>query len=98
LGTSPTLVITFEEAEELGAVFVHNGTARDYTNWRRPAELEFVFPDGTTRTVELTDDHDPQRLDINGPASETFEIRITDTNGPAGQPIALSELEFFMKR
>lgn len=97
-GRSPTVTLAFEAEEELGAVIVHNGTAQDYTERRRPARLEFIFPDGSSRAVDLVDAHDPQRIDINGPAAMTFEVRIVATNGPADQPIALSEIEFFMKR
>jgi hypothetical protein len=35
---------------------------------------------------------------VSGPAADTLTIRIVETTGPDGQPLAISELEFFARR
>jgi hypothetical protein len=56
-----------------------------------------VFSDGTVQRVELQDVHDPQNIDASGPSGDSLTIRVVETYGPDGAPLAISELEFFAK-
>lgn len=95
---TPTLTVTFQEPIDLGAVYVHSGTAKDFTSIRRPSKLEFTFPDGSSKTIDLVDDHKPQQFNIDGNDITTLQVKVLATAGPDGTPVALSEIEFFMKR
>jgi len=96
-GTSPSLTITFKEPVDLGAVIVHSGAADTFVDLRRPASLELAFSDGTSQTLTLKDEHDPQTFDLSASKVDSVTITIVETNGPAGAPVSLSELEFFRK-
>jgi hypothetical protein len=95
---APSVTLTFQELLDLGAVIVHNGSATSFVDLRRPARLRFTFPDGSMKEIDLVDDHKPQEFDVS--ANEIGEITITvlATNGPAGTPLALAEIEFFRTR
>jgi hypothetical protein len=78
---------------------VHNGaTGEAFVQLRRAEVIEIEFPDGTVERLELQDVHDPQNLNVSGPAVDSLTIRVVETNGPDGQPLAISELEFFARR
>lgn len=95
---TPTLTITFQNPIDLGAVYVHSGTAANFIDIRRPSKLEFVFPDGSSKAIDLVDDHAPQQFQVDANDIKTLEVKIPSTNGPDGTPVALSEIEFFMKK
>jgi hypothetical protein len=95
---TPTLTVTFAAPIDLAAVYIHNGTANGFVDLRRPAKLQFVFPDGKTSDITLVDDHKPQQFNIEASALKQVEIRVLATSGDAGKPVALSEIEFFMKQ
>jgi hypothetical protein len=95
---SPTITVRFQEPIDLGAVYVHSGSAEQFVDLRRPSKLEFVFPDGSSREIDLADEHDPQRFEISASAIEELTIRVVGTLGPADAPVALSEVEFFRVR
>jgi hypothetical protein len=95
---TPSITVTFQTEVDLGAVFVHNGTAEAFLDTRRPSKLQFVFPNGSTTDISLVDDHKPQQFDLNANDVKELEIRILETAGPDGAPVALSEIEFFQKR
>ena len=90
--------MTFAEPIDLAAIFVHNGTATDFVGTRRPAKLQFVFPDGKTADITLVDNHDKQQFNIEASGIKQLEIHVVATSGDAGKPVALSEIEFFMKQ
>lgn len=95
---TPTLTVTFQTPIDLGAVYVHSGTADNFVDLRRPARLEFVFPDGRAQTIDLVDDHKPQQFQVEANDVKSLQVKIVSTNGPDGAPVALSEIEFFMKK
>jgi hypothetical protein len=95
---TPSVKLTFDTAFDLAAVWVHNGAADNYTEFRRPTRLAFIFSDGSTAEIPLTDDHEPQRKDINVAGVRELEIRVLAATGPANAPLALSEIEFIEKR
>jgi len=98
-GANPSVTLAFEEPFELGALIVHNGaTGEAFVQLRRAEIIEIEFPDGTIERLELQDVHDPQNLDVSGPAADTLTIRVVETNGPNAQPLAISELELFARR
>jgi hypothetical protein len=94
---NPSLVISFKQPVDLGAVIVHAGNADAFVDLRRPAALRLDFSDGTSTTLTLKDEHDPQTFDLSASKVDSVTITITDTNGPTGTPVSLSELEFFAK-
>ena len=94
---APSLTITFKTPVDLGAVIVHSGSADKFVDLRRPATLELAFSDGTSTTISLKDEHDPQTFDLSASKVESVKITITETNGPGDAPVSLSELEFFSK-
>jgi hypothetical protein len=96
-GTSPSLTITFKEPVDLGAVIVHSGAADTFVDLRRPSKLELSFPDGSSTTLTLKDEHDPQTFDLSASKVDSVKISILETNGPANAPVSLSELELFSK-
>jgi hypothetical protein len=95
---TPTIKLTFDAPFDLAAIWVHNGNADKYTDFRRPTKLAFVFPDGSKTEVSLVDQHDPQRFDINASNIKEMEVRVVAATGPTGAPLALSEIEFIAKR
>ncbi|HET9458269.1 MAG TPA: hypothetical protein VFO78_13065, partial [Candidatus Limnocylindrales bacterium] len=95
---TPSITVTFQSEVDLGAIFVHNGAANDFLATRRPAVLQFVAPNGSTAEISLIDDHKAQQFELNLDNVTDLEIRITQTVGPEGAPVALSEIEFFEKR
>jgi len=95
---TPTLTVTFQTPIDLGAVYVHSGTADNFVDLRRPAQLQFIFPDGSTKSIDLVDDHKPQQFQVEANDVKTLQVKIVSTNGPDGTPVALSEIEFFMKK
>jgi hypothetical protein len=97
-GANPTLTLAFEEPFELGALIVHNGASEDaFLELRRAEVIEIVFSDGTVQRVELQDVHSPQNFDVSGPSGDSVTIRVVETYGPDGAPLAISEMEFFAK-
>jgi hypothetical protein len=96
-GDAPVATATFAKPVDLGAVILHPGLEDGFLDLRRPSRVEFVFPDGSTATFELQDVPDLQRFDLNASSVETVEIRIVETKGPAGAPVAFAEIEFFTK-
>ena len=66
-------------------------------NFRRPSQLEFSFPDGTTKTVSLDDVHDKQLFELKASGVDEVTIKVLATVGPADAPVAISEIEFFKK-
>jgi hypothetical protein len=95
---TPTITVTFQNPVDLAKLYVHNGTAENYTDFRRPTKLQVVLPGGSTTDISLADDHKVQQFDVSANGLATLEIRILETTGPTDQPIALSELEFIAKR
>jgi hypothetical protein len=94
---APEITVTFEEPVDLGAVIVHLGNAEAFVDTRRPAKLELVFSDGTTKTITPEDVHDPQTFELSASKTTSVTIRIIATNGDEATPISISELEFFKK-
>jgi hypothetical protein len=94
---APEITVTFEEPVDLLSVIVHAGNGDAFVDFRRPATLEFEFPDGSTKRVDLEDVKDPQTFDLSANAVDRLVIRVVDTNGPEAAPISISELEFFKK-
>ena len=90
--------MTFQTPIDLGAVYVHSGTAEDFIDIRRPSKLEFIFPNGTSKTIDLVDDHKPQQFQVEANDISTLQVKVVATAGPDGTPVALSEIEFFMKK
>lgn len=95
---TPSVTVTFQSPVDLGAVYVHSGSADAFVDLRRPSRLAFVFPDGSSKEIDLVDEHDPQQFDVAASSIEQLEIRVLSTNGPPEAPVALSEIEFFTKR
>lgn len=98
LEDGPSVTLTFQEPIDLGAVFVHNGAATGFVDLRRPSRLRFAFPDGTVREIDLVDDHKPQQFTVEARSIDRVVVTVLGTNGPAGAPVALSEIEFFRSR
>jgi hypothetical protein len=97
-GKSPTVTAKFPEKVDLLSVYVHNGVAgKDFVNFRRPTQLQFSFPDGTTTTVDLQDVHDKQLFELKDSGTDQVTIKVLATAGPADAPVAISEIEFFRK-
>lgn len=95
---TPSIRLTFDAPFDLAAVWVHNGNADKYVDFRRPTKLAFVFPDGSTTEVSLVDDHEPQRFDISANGIKAMEVKVVAVTGPADAPLAISEIEFIGKR
>jgi hypothetical protein len=94
---APTITATFKEKVDLGAVILHIGSSKAFVDTRRPAELTFAFPDGSTQKIKLEDIPDSQTFDLSASNVDSVVITITATNGPEAAPIAISEIEFFKK-
>lgn len=95
---SPSVTITFQSEVDLAQIYVSNGIAGDYLSTRRPTRLVFDFGDGRTTEIRLADDHEPQRFDLAADDVRTVEIRILETAGVDDAPVAISEIEFFLRR
>jgi hypothetical protein len=88
----------FPEKVDLLSVYVHNGVAgKDYVNFRRPSQLQFSFPDGTSKVIDLQDVHDKQLFELKASGVDEVTIKVLATVGPADAPVAISEIEFFKK-
>jgi hypothetical protein len=95
---NPTVTIGFQTPIDLGAVFVHSGSQDHFLETRRPSQLEFVFPDGSTKTIDLVDDHKAQQFFIDANDIKSLQVRVVSTAGEAEAPLALSEIEFRSKK
>jgi hypothetical protein len=93
----PSITVVFEEKVDLGAVILHIGSAKGFVDTRRPSELTFTFPDGSTQMITLEDIPDSQTFDMSASKADSVVITITATNGPEAAPISISEIEFFKK-
>lgn len=93
----PEITIKFEEPIDLGWVIVRTGNSAAFADMRRPSALEFVFPDGSTKRIDLEDAKEPQTFEVSASDIASLVIRVVDTNGPESTPISISEIEFFKK-
>lgn len=97
-GTRPSATVTFAEKVDLLSTYVYSGTAGDdFVNLRRPATLQFTFPDGTSQTVTLQDIHDKQYFELKASGVDEVTITVLTSAGPEDAPVAISEIEFFKK-
>ncbi len=96
-GASPSITVKFAKPTNLSSVIVHIGNQDAFVDMRRPATLEFDFPDGTSQTITLKDEHDPQTFDLSASNIDSMTIRVTSTNGPDGTPVSISLFELFRK-
>jgi hypothetical protein len=96
-GPNPSATATFEHPVDLGAVIIHPGIEDGFLDFRRPSRVAFAFEDGSSAEFDLEDVPDPQTFDLNAPAVDTVEIRVLETKGPAGAPLAFAEIEFFTR-
>jgi hypothetical protein len=94
---APTITATFKQKVDLGAVILHIGSSKGFVDTRRPAELTFTFPDGSSKKVTLKDVPDPQTFDLSASNVDSVVITVTGTNGPESAPVSISEIEFFKK-
>ena len=93
----PEITVKFEEPIDLGWVIVTSGNSAAFADMRRPSALEFDFPDGSTKRIDLEDTKEPQTFELSGGVISSVVIRVVDTNGPESTPISISEIEFFKK-
>ncbi len=97
-GGTPSATVTFPEKVDLLSLYVYSGIAGDdFVNLRRPATLQFTFPDGSSQTVTLQDVHDKQFFELKANGVDTVTITVPSTTGPDDAPVAISEIEFFKK-
>jgi hypothetical protein len=94
----PSATATFQQKVDLLSVYVYSGASGDdYLKLRRPSSLQFTFGDGSTTTVPLEDKHDKQFFELKASNVDKVTIKVLSTYGPAGAPVALSEIELFKK-
>ncbi len=93
----PEITVEFEEPIDLGWVIVRSGNPSAFADLRRPSAIELVFPDGSTKRIELEDTKDPQTFEVSPGTIDSLVIRVVDTNGPEAAPISISEIEFFKR-
>lgn len=96
-GKTPSLTVKFAEPTSLSSVIVRIGNQDSFVDMRRPATLEFDFPDGTSQTITLKDSHDPQTFDLSASNVSSMTIKVTSTNGPDGTPVSISLFELFRR-
>ena len=97
-GGTPSVTVTFPEKVDLLSLYVYSGIAGDdFVNLRRPATLQFTFPDGSSQTVTLQDVHDKQFFELKANGVSAVTITVPSTTGPDDAPVAISEIEFFKK-
>jgi hypothetical protein len=93
----PTLTLRFAGKVHLERLIVTSGTADNYTDTDRPAELHLVYSTKRSDTLAIQDKGAPQTLTLTGGKDvTTIEVQITKVySSPKGAAVALSELEFF---
>jgi hypothetical protein len=96
-GASPSVTLTFDHKFDLGALIVHAGAADNFTATRRPSQLLLTFSDGSSTTINLKDDNTAQTVNVDKAGITGFVVTVVATNGPANQPVVISELEVFAK-
>jgi hypothetical protein len=96
-GERPAMTAMFQQPVGLWQVIVTTYKGPDYAEVRRPAKLTFTSDGGGSRTIDLQDVDTPQVFPLDLEGVGTVEVTIESTNGPAGAPIVLTELEFFTK-
>ncbi|HEX8959591.1 MAG TPA: zinc ribbon domain-containing protein, partial [Solirubrobacterales bacterium] len=96
-GQQPSANVAFDHRFDLGALIVHAGSADNFTATRRPAKLMLTFSDGTSTTLDLKDDNSPQTITVDKQGIDGFVLTVVATNGPASQPVVISEIEVFEK-
>ncbi len=96
-GQQPSATVTFDHKFDLGALIVHSGAADKFTATRRPAKLLLTFSDGSSTTIDIKDDNTPQTITVEKNGIDSFVLTVVATNGPADQPVVISEIEVFAK-
>jgi hypothetical protein len=94
----PTLTATFAGPVDLRDVIVYPGNSATFVDLRRPSKLEFTFPDGTTKTIDLEDVKDKQTFELSADKVGSVIIRVVAMKGPETAPLSISEIEFFKKK
>ena len=90
-GNRPSATVTFPEKVDLLSMYIYSGIAGDdFVNLRRPATLQFTFPDGSSQTVTLQDVHDKQFFELKANGVDTVTITVPKTTGPDNAPVAIS--------
>jgi len=96
-GDKPELTVTFKDKIDLMFLIVYPGNSQKFVDFRRPSKIEVVFPDGSTKVIDLVDDKKKQPFEVTKDGISSLVIRVLETNGPEGAPISISELEFNKK-
>lgn len=96
-GQQPSATVTFAHKFGLGALIVYSGAADKFTDTRRPAKLMLSFSDGSSTTVDLQDVNTAQTIKVEKNGIDGFVLTVVATNGPADQPVVISEIEVFAK-
>lgn len=96
-GQQPSATVTFAHKFDLGALIVYSGAADKFTDTRRPAKLMLSFSDGSSTTVDLQDVNTAQTIKVEKNGIDGFVLTVVATNGPADQPVVISEIEVFAK-
>ena len=95
---NPTFSVSFEQPIDLMFLIVHNGSPGDaFVANRRPSKIEVVFPDKSSKVIDLEDKHEIQSFEVSANGIDELTIKVLETNGPKDAPISVSEFEFNMK-
>ncbi|HEY5629858.1 MAG TPA: hypothetical protein VIR16_10135, partial [Candidatus Limnocylindrales bacterium] len=96
-GQQPSASVTFDHKFDLGALIVYSGAADKFPTTRRPAKLMLTFSDGSSTTFDLQDVNTAQTIKVEKNGIDSFVLTVVATNGPADQPVVISEIEVFAK-
>ena len=101
-GEGQGLVFDFEEPIDLAKVGFTSGASskpEDFVTQPRIRELQLLFDDGTTKTVELADKADFQSFDVERSGVTQVQLQIISVYPSLeGHAASLAEIEFFIKR
>jgi hypothetical protein len=93
-GEQPSLRLRFAPAVDLGALIITNGANDDdFPRFRRPTRLRLTAEGGSSITLDVADDTEPQvhRIDLRDVSQ--LRVQVLGTRGPDA-PVAIRDLEF----
>ena len=93
----PTFTVTFKEKIDPMFFIIHNGSAENFVDFRRPSKVELVFPDGSSQVLDLEDVHELRSFEMSANGIDSLTIKVLAFEGPPDQPISISEIEFNKK-
>jgi hypothetical protein len=95
---NPSLSAEFAQPIDLGLIYLYAGPPEGDVQAARPARIRIDYREGGSDTIEVRDNAGGQPLRVGPRRTSALSVTITAVHGPAGTPIAVTELAFYERR